>query len=106
MDCQEPGEPSAIGSCPLDADTSQLPEFLQPLQSGAIAGGRGGEELHAELPPTFVERSDDVDVAVGVDPARDSAGSFCHRGHGHPFIASVGGGRTSRDGGQDRDGAS
>ena len=43
-------------------------------------------------------------VAVRVDPGGDARGRICHGGHRHPFIEqSVQGGRTCRDGGQDRD---
>jgi hypothetical protein len=49
-----------------------------------------------------------VEVAVGVDPARDLWACFCHGFHCHPFVGSQlqGVERTCRDGGQDRDGAS
>ena len=101
---QVAGQASAVGARPFDADA------LRPDQGcgarRAPVGSRRGrrERPHAELAAPLIERGDHVLVAVRVDPGRDARGRICHGGHRHPFIEqSVQGGRTCRDGGQDRD---
>ena len=78
---QVAGQAGAVGAGAFDADLVDRPEPTQPHDEVVVARSGGGELVGVQQGAPFVERSDNMDVAVSVDAARDSRRGFCHRGH-------------------------
>jgi hypothetical protein len=89
-----PCQASPVGAGALDADHLDLAEGLEPTPELAVAL-RGRLELgRGQQRAPGVESGGDVEVAVGVDPARDDGVVFCHRGHCHSSQLPDSGGTT------------
>ena len=76
---QVPGQASAIGAGPLDAEPRRaIAEGLGPAEQPPVAGGRGGDLEVAQRPPEVAgEGCRHVDLAVGVDANGDAGGGSC-----------------------------
>jgi hypothetical protein len=91
---------------PLTWLAASSPDSIRQAAAAGHSIRMDPHATHPELPAALIECGDHVLVAVRVGPGRDARGRFCHGGHRHPFIGTHSyrwGGRTCRDGGQDRD---
>jgi hypothetical protein len=64
---------------------------LHPAQQSAVSVSRGREAFGCQEPADVVEHGGDMDVLVGVDPARHMARLVLRDGcHRHSFFVVIG----------------
>jgi hypothetical protein len=98
---QEAGQGGPVAAGALDAEGLDLAESLCPDKQVLVARRRGRDADGANAPAELVFGMGDVDVAVGVDPDRDTGRlGVCDGGDGHLLLPGWGwtarrpGGRT------------
>jgi hypothetical protein len=64
---QEPGQPSPIGTSPLNSHTINTTERCQPTQQALIAGPSGRKRLDSQYSTVVIHRCHHMSVRVRVD---------------------------------------
>ena len=80
---QVTGEPGAIGASAFDPDQGHGSERAQPIEQLAVARCVCRELFDTEQPADVIECRHNMNIEVGINPARDRARLY--DGHRHPF---------------------